>query len=216
MAGWQPERYDPPAQQQRIGHGQPPPYPDPQQDHGQPHWESCGQPPWQSSEQPPPQQPRPPARRQVQYHPRSGAGGSRRKVAAIVGGGFVLLLIIIGIALSGNGTPTGNTSPAAPIASPQTTSAIKAAIATQPTTAAATSQAATPSTPAAPSSASQTTPAAAPASSAAAGCHPLSSSGNCYSTGERCPAADHGLSGVAANGEAVTCENNDGWHWEPS
>jgi hypothetical protein len=48
------------------------------------------------------------------------------------------------------------------------------------------------------------------------GCHPLSSGGNCYEAGELCSAADHGLSGVAGNGEAITCEDNNGWRWEPS
>jgi cell division septation protein DedD len=51
---------------------------------------------------------------------------------------------------------------------------------------------------------------------APAGCHPLSSGGNCYEAGELCSAADHGLSGVAGNGEAITCEDNDGWRWEPA
>ena len=48
------------------------------------------------------------------------------------------------------------------------------------------------------------------------GCHPLSSGGNCYRAGEFCSAADHGLTGVAGNGETITCEDNDGWRWEPT
>jgi hypothetical protein len=51
---------------------------------------------------------------------------------------------------------------------------------------------------------------------APSGCHPLSSGGNCYEAGELCSAADHGLSGVAGNGEAIICEDNDGWRWEPA
>jgi hypothetical protein len=47
------------------------------------------------------------------------------------------------------------------------------------------------------------------------GCYPLSSSGHCYEPGEYCPNADHGMSGVAGDGEAITCENNNGWRWEP-
>jgi hypothetical protein len=55
-------------------------------------------------------------------------------------------------------------------------------------------------------------PTAAPASS----CSPTASSGNCYSAGEYCSNADHGVSGTAGNGEAITCEDNNGWRWEPS
>jgi large repetitive protein len=46
-------------------------------------------------------------------------------------------------------------------------------------------------------------------------CHPTTSSGNCYKAGEFCPAADHGHTGVAGNGEAIVCEDNNGWRWEP-
>jgi hypothetical protein len=49
-----------------------------------------------------------------------------------------------------------------------------------------------------------------------AGCSPLASSGNCYRAGETCPDADHGVSGTTATEGAVTCEDNDGWRWEPS
>jgi hypothetical protein len=64
-----------------------------------------------------------------------------------------------------------------------------------------------------------TAPAAAPAPPARtkpAGCHPLSNEGTCYEPGEFCRKADHGSSGVAGDGEAITCEDNDGWRWEPS
>jgi hypothetical protein len=47
-------------------------------------------------------------------------------------------------------------------------------------------------------------------------CYPTTSSGNCYEPGEYCPNDDHGVSGVAGDGEAITCEYNDGWRWEPS
>jgi hypothetical protein len=74
-------------------------------------------------------------------------------------------------------------------------------------------QAAPPSTPA------QTTPAAVPAppaSAAPASCYPLSNEGSCYEPGEYCRDTDHGASGVAGDGEAITCEDNDGWRWEPA
>jgi hypothetical protein len=65
----------------------------------------------------------------------------------------------------------------------------------------------------------QTTPAAAPVtptSSAPTGCYPLTDSGNCYEPGEYCRNADHGMSGVAGDGKAIICEDNDGWRWEPA
>jgi hypothetical protein len=61
---------------------------------------------------------------------------------------------------------------------------------------------------------SPTSPAPSPSSSAA--CHPLSSAGNCYKAGEYCPKADHGMDGVAQDGEAIVCEDNNGWRWEPA
>jgi hypothetical protein len=59
-----------------------------------------------------------------------------------------------------------------------------------------------------------TAPAAAPATSS--GCYPLTNSGNCYEPGEYCRNSDHGLSGVAGDGEKIICEDNDGWRWEPA
>jgi hypothetical protein len=62
-------------------------------------------------------------------------------------------------------------------------------------------------------------PAPAPSQSAApppASCHPIASSGNCYEPGEFCPQADAGMTGVAGNGEAIICENNNGLRWEPA
>ncbi len=55
-----------------------------------------------------------------------------------------------------------------------------------------------------------------PPATAPAGCHPLTNGGNCYEPGEYCRDADHGTSGVAGDGEAITCEDKDGWRWEPS
>ncbi len=47
------------------------------------------------------------------------------------------------------------------------------------------------------------------------GCYPTTSAGNCYEPGEYCSNADHGMSGVAGDGEAIVCEDNNGWRWEP-
>ena len=55
----------------------------------------------------------------------------------------------------------------------------------------------------------------APSSAAPAGCYPLTDGGNCYKPGEYCRDSDHGDSGVAGDGEAITCADNDGWRWEP-
>jgi hypothetical protein len=55
-----------------------------------------------------------------------------------------------------------------------------------------------------------------PASVTPAGCYPISDEGTCYEPGEYCRDADHGASGIAGDGEAITCEDNDGWRWEPS
>lgn len=46
-------------------------------------------------------------------------------------------------------------------------------------------------------------------------CYPLTNSGTCYEPGEYCRDSDHGMSGIAGNGEAIICEYNNGWRWEP-
>ena len=65
------------------------------------------------------------------------------------------------------------------------------------------------------------TPASSPAAPApppatAAACYPLSDEGTCYEPGEFCRDDDHGVTGLAGDGETITCEDNDGWRWEPS
>jgi hypothetical protein len=47
-------------------------------------------------------------------------------------------------------------------------------------------------------------------------CYPITDSGHCYEPGEYCRAADHETSGVAGDGESITCEDNNGWRWEPT
>jgi hypothetical protein len=58
-------------------------------------------------------------------------------------------------------------------------------------------------------------PASAPTSAApAGGCHPTTSSGNCYEPGEFCPHADAGQTGVAGDGKTITCEQSGGsYRW---
>lgn len=55
-----------------------------------------------------------------------------------------------------------------------------------------------------------------PVPSSPAACYPRAADGNCYMPGEFCPKADHGMLGIAGNGEAIVCDNNDGWRWEPA
>jgi hypothetical protein len=56
---------------------------------------------------------------------------------------------------------------------------------------------------------------ATPTHSAAVTCYPLTSGGNCYEPGEFCGKSDHGATGVAGDGKAIKCEDNNGWRWEP-
>jgi hypothetical protein len=68
-----------------------------------------------------------------------------------------------------------------------------------------------------PSSAPAPPPAApAPPPATASSCYPLSDEGTCYEPGEFCRDDDHGVTGLAGDGETITCEDNDGWRWEPS
>ena len=55
-----------------------------------------------------------------------------------------------------------------------------------------------------------------PAPTTPADCSPDSDEGTCYEPGEYCRDDDHGVSGVAGDGEAIICEDNDGWRWEPA
>ena len=87
----------------------------------------------------------------------------------------------------------------------------RAAAATQAQTTAAAQGTAPP----APARTTPARPPAPPASTAPASCHPLSNEGTCYEPGEFCRKTDHGESGVAGDGKAIKCEDNDGWRWEP-
>jgi hypothetical protein len=55
-----------------------------------------------------------------------------------------------------------------------------------------------------------------PPPAATTSCHPLSDEGTCYEPGEYCRASDQGVTGIAGDGETITCEDNDGLRWEPS
>jgi hypothetical protein len=49
-----------------------------------------------------------------------------------------------------------------------------------------------------------------------ASCTPINNEGGCYEPGESCPDSAHGLTGRAGDGEVITCEDNNGWTWEPT
>jgi len=163
--------------------------------------------------------PLPPPRR-----PSPGRGTRRsknkpRRVAGAVAGAFVLLLIIIAIATGGgHAKPTGSASAAA------TSSPTSSAPSSRPSTAHAKKKKVRPHRVSAPVRATTPTPTATaaavappPAPSATpTGCYPLSNEGTCYEPGEYCRNANHGASGVAGDGEAIICEDHDGWRWEPT
>jgi hypothetical protein len=124
--------------------------------------------------------------------------------------------------------PAATASPSvkkAPVAAPAVTTpsfalapATPALPSTQPRTTAAVHKSA-PSTPARTTAAAPSpTPSKTPsptASKTPASCSPLTSAGKCYEPGEFCRVSDHGISGVAGDGEAIKCEDNGGWLWEP-
>ena len=45
------------------------------------------------------------------------------------------------------------------------------------------------------------------------GCSPLTSKDTCYEPGEYCPGADHDMKGLAGDGKAIACRNENGWRW---
>jgi hypothetical protein len=105
--------------------------------------------------------------------------------------------------------PAGTPSPAVTKAATAAQTVTTAPSTQAQTTAAA--QGAAPSTPAR----TTTAPPAPRPSTAPASCYPLSNEGTCYEPGEFCRKSDHGESGVAGDGKAIKCEDNDGWRWEP-
>jgi hypothetical protein len=46
-------------------------------------------------------------------------------------------------------------------------------------------------------------------------CYPKTDGGNCYEPGEFCRNSDHGVKGIAGDGERIVCEDDNGWRWEP-
>jgi hypothetical protein len=180
-------------------------------------------PPHQPCEQPPSELT---AQRQVNYRPSPAHSGRRRNSRKLNGillgitAAAALLLIIVLAVGGGKSRSTGNTAPTAATMASSVAKTPPTAKKTPPKnapTAVASSQAAAPSTPAptthaaAPATSRAPVP---PASAAPVSCHPLTNGGKCYEAGETCRNVNHGMTGVAGDGEAISCQNNDGWHWE--
>jgi hypothetical protein len=201
-----------------------PPYQGPLQYPPQPYgWDPyqqaqpCGQQPW-----PPPEPHGRPAR----------TSWLRRHKILTVLSGLAALIMIGGIASAAGAGNAKQAGDASTVATTPTHTATPGQMPTHhatkkkakprktPVTVQATVPAPTATAPvAAPAPPPATAPAVARSSSAAAapaGCSPLSNENTCYQPGERCRAADHGKSGIAGDGKAITCENNHGWRWEPS
>jgi hypothetical protein len=188
---------------------------------------------------PPPQQgqwgyvppsPQPPYRphkpHQPHQPPRRGKSWPARHKALTGIFAFMALIIIIVAANAGGSSPTGGTTAGLTTTASATAAGVPSQHPTQAGTAvrkthqkSVQTTSATAQAPAPPVTAPTTAAAAVvapPASAAPAGCHPLTNGGNCYEPGEYCRDSDHDASGVAGDGKAITCEDNDGWRWEPA
>jgi hypothetical protein len=148
----------------------------------------------------------------------------RHKVLAALGGiAFLVLITVAAQASTTKGAPSPGATSTAVISATraaaqpppsQTPSSSPATAA--PSTIKATVAAPVPATRAAVPPPPPPPPAPPAPPPAKAGCHPLSNSGTCYEPGEFCRKSDHGANGVAGDGKSITCENNDGWRWEPA
>ena len=229
------EPHLPYRQQQSYGQPRQPSFtPDPQ--YGTP----SGRPPYRETPHEQPyvharpsgQQPGPAPRR-----PARKSWPQRHKVLTVLGSLTALIIVIAGIAsASGKArqadnasavattTPTRTATPSrAPTHHATSTGTVPtvtaqattlAPVATTPAPAATTR--APVSTAAKPTATAHAAAPPPPPATAPAGCSPLTNGGNCYEPGEYCRDADHGASGVAGDGKAITCEYNDGWRWEAS
>lgn len=224
----QPQSHTPPPprplpQPGQRGSGPPPPPPPP----GNPQ-----EPPYQAPRQPPDQEPYRPSRQSPHQGPypapyrgrrRGEPWPARHKVLTGLLGLIALIIVIVAANSGGSPAPTGSSTTAGLTTPTAAASATAAETPSQHPTHAAvvhtappvTSQI-TPTASHAPTTRTSAPVAPPPSSATSAGCHPLTSGGKCYAPGEYCPSSDHGATGVAGNGEAITCENNKGWRWEPS
>jgi hypothetical protein len=148
----------------------------------------------------------------------------KKRWVRITGAMIGALFVIIALTNHSGASPAAAKAPAKPAATAPAKSATpkatpkrtRPAAAAAPASPAHTAPAAAPTQPVSAAPAQSTQPTAPPAAAAPAGCYPLSNEGTCYEPGEYCRNADHGVSGMAGDGEAITCEYNDGWRWEPA
>ena len=167
---------------------------------------------------------------------------NRFSAADRVAGAIIALLIIVGVAAcvatrptsdvtsASSATPTSTAAPTHTAAAARTGAPPPTARAAVPAPTYATTPAAKPNAPpkaapalpstvqaAAPAPPSkQQPPTAAPPPPPKASCYPLSDENTCYEPGEYCRDSDHGKSGVAGDGKAIICEDDDGWRWAPA
>jgi hypothetical protein len=169
----------------------------------------------------------------------------RGKILSVSAASIGLLILVIIGSVAGGGSSSPTLNPPSPVASfapvaadvsitPSPTHKAAASNSTAPVTASAAASSSSPApvrtqapaTTAPPSTAPTTAPAAPPTTAPAAppttapaapACSPLTSGGNCYEPGEFCPAKDHGMSGIAGDGKAITCSyysSSGTWHWK--
>jgi hypothetical protein len=131
-------------------------------------------------------------------------------------GGLALVALAAAVVVAAAGCSPNGATPAGSQSSPAATATPVASEPAQPTPSPTPAQAPTPApaqTTAPPPAPAPAPPAASPAP--ATSCYPISDEGTCYEPGEYCRDDDHGITGVAGDGESIECEDNDGWRWEP-
>jgi hypothetical protein len=144
------------------------------------------------------------------------------RISLVIIGICAVIFIIVGLAGSHGTKPTaqGTITPTASGGSVLATASTTPAAVSQPPASIAPPASSRPASQpptvraSTPKSASPKPSSAAP-SAARTGCYPLSNEGTCYEPGEYCRDDDHGMTGVAGDGEKIVCEDNDGWRWEP-
>ena len=149
----------------------------------------------------------------------------RGKISKIPGLAIAAVLIALTATMSAatwsSGSNSAQAASQAPAAqAPATQAPASHAPATHAPTHAPATRAPAPATPSpSPTITHPAAPPPAPATSAAvpppASCSPLTNGGHCYEPGEYCRNSDHGMYGVAGDGEKIACEDNNGWRWEP-
>ncbi len=145
----------------------------------------------------------------------NGGSGAGAKCLAVL---FVLACLVAACTSGSHDASSRDTtdsSGASPNAGQGTNTTAAPSTTAAPTTSAIPTTTVPPTTEATPAATqpAQTVP---PTTAATTSCYPTTSSGNCYSAGEFCPTKDYNTTGVAGNGEAIKCVDNNGWRWEPA